>query len=245
LDDNLEQILAINPGRVIFGGDNTYADTYESLFGDNWDNWLTDDQSTNKLFAIPGNHDYDAEADLDAFKAFFAGNKGENKRYYAFVYGPFHFFMLDTDPRAEGLDYVDATTSVEDGEMMEWLRVQLAVSTAKYKIVVGHHGPYMSDTNYTPGNRWLRCPYKEWGADLYIGFHGHNFEHVEVDEFNYITAGIGGHSLRAFGANTSGTIHKQYNSNYGFLKLTGNCDSLTIALIDRDGTEQYSFEYTN
>ena len=246
LTDNLDQIEAIDPGRLILGGDLGYGHSYETVFGGRLeeDFGKTDDQSTNKVFAIPGNHDIDDDADLSDFYLNFAGNKN-NLRYYDFVYGPMHFFMLSTDSREEDGGYVDATTSTQNSVMGKWLQAKLALSTAKYKIVVGHHAPYTSDENNTPGNRWMRWPFKDWGADMYIDFHGHNAEHVQVSDFNYFTNGLGGHSKRDFGADTSGTILKQYNSDYAFYKLVGNCDALTVSFIDRNGTEVYSFEYTN
>jgi hypothetical protein len=245
LEENAAQIAVINPNAVLFGGDNTYDDVaYETVFGDLFSAWQTDDQSTNRLFAIPGNHDIDFDSTFAEFYSYFAGNKN-NKRYFSFVVGPMHFFCISTDSREPDSGYVDATTPITDGVMMKWLRASLAISTAKYKIVVGHHGPFMSDENNTPGNKWLDVPFKDWGAHLYIGGHGHNFEHSRKSGFDYLVCGLGGHSIRNFGAdNDADSIIKQFNSDYAFLSLTGSCSKLQIDLITRAGENPYTYEIT-
>ena len=128
--------------------------------------------------------------------------------------------------------------------MGEWLRVQLALSTAKYKVVIGHHAPYTSEVNYSPGNLWMRWPFKTWGAHLYINGHAHIAELAIVDGFPYLSCGIGGASLRGYGADTTGTQWK-YNSDYGFLKLTANCDALTVELMNRSSEVIQTVEITN
>lgn len=236
LSEVAEAILGESPGRIILNGDITYGEEYADVVGAYF-------PDLSKIFPTIGNHDIDFDSTLEAFQEYFTATLKGNKRYYDFVYGPFHFFMLATDPREEDGGYTNATTSTQTSAMGEWLRVKLAMSTAKYKIVVGHHAPYTSDVSYTPGNRWMRWPFKTWGANLYIGAHGHNAEYIIDDGFPYVQCGIGGHSLRAFGADTDADeIMEQFNSNYGFLKLTGNCSEATVELKTRAGVSVFTFD---
>jgi hypothetical protein len=241
--DVADAILAFSPNKILMGGDLSYSSVaYETTVDPYYGSYRTTNQLTNRLFAIPGNHDLD-EIGQAAFEAYFAGNKG-NKRYFTVVDGPIQFFFLSTDNNEPDGGYVNASTSTEGSIMGEWLRVQLALSTAKYKVVVGHHSPYTSEVVYTPGNLWMRWPFKAWGAHLYINGHAHNAELAVVDDFPYLTAGIGGASVRGFGAITTGSQWR-YNADFGFLKLTANCDKLTVELINRSSEVIQTVEITN
>lgn len=243
LADVMAAMIARSPDAFIGNGDLTYGGSYEDLIDAYLSDYRTDDQSTNKMFASAGNHDIDVVG-FSGFTAFFLGNKG-NKRYYSFVIGPMHFFVISTDPREADIGYIDAVTVADStAAMWEWLRVSLAMSTAKYKFVVGHHAPYTSDVSYTDGNKWLRQDYAGWGATAYIAGHAHNAEYIVVNGFPYFTCGLGGHSIRAFGAATTG-VQWQYNANYAFLELTADCDSTVVKLVDRTGAEIHEVEITN
>jgi hypothetical protein len=77
-----------------------------------------------------------------------------------------------------------------------------------------------------------------------IGGHAHNAEEIRVSDFPYITCGLGGASIRNFGAATDGTIVNQYNSDFSFLKLRATCSSFKAILTDRTGAEVYTTELT-
>ncbi len=241
-DDNsntdavIEKLLAQNPSLILTLGDNVYgSNDPETLFA-----------KFGSVTVKPcwGNHDYSdvSPNDLSALLALF--DLPNNERYYEVVAGPVHYFVLNSNTQEPNGGYVDATTSTQTSQMAIWLKLKMALSTAKWKVVIMHHAPYTSDSTHTPGARWMRWPFKTWGADLVLAGHGHNSEFIEVSDLPYVTCGIGGHSLRAFGANTSGTIKKQFNSNYGFLKLTAGCSELVLDLIDKEGNEQYSYTIT-
>lgn len=234
----VSSMKALSPGRIFTLGDNVY-DQGTAPFTTYFSDYITDDQLTNLFWPSWGNHDYDYGINL--LTAFFTLKN--NERYYTVVYGPVQYFILSTDPREMDGGYVNLVTSTETSIMGEWLKLQLAMSTAKWKVVIGHHSPYTSDVNNTPGNKWMRWPFKAWGADIYLGAHGHNFEDIIVDDFRYIVCGLGGHSIRAFGAATTG-VQRQYNSDYAFLKLTATCDELDVTLIDKQGTEIYGVALT-
>ncbi len=241
-DDNantdavIAQILGQSPSLILTLGDNVYGSSgAEALFA----------KFGTSIPVKPcwGNHDWDyGSGDLSELKDMF--ELANNERYYEVLSGPIHYFILDTDPREPDGGYADELTSTQASIMGVWLKVKLALSTAKWKVVIIHHPPYTSDVNYTPGAKWMRWPYRTWGADIVIGGHAHNFEHIQVSGLDYINCGIGGKSLRAFGADTTGTILKQYNDNYGFLKVQADCSALTAKLIDKDGTEVYSAALT-
>jgi hypothetical protein len=242
-DDNpntdavIAQMFLQSPNLIVTLGDNVYdANDPETLFAK-----FGTDVPVKPCW---GNHDWSdvAPNDLSALLGLF--DLPNNERYYDFVDGPVHYFVLDSDDREPDGGYIDATTSTQGSVMAIWLKVKMAVSTAKWKVVILHHSPYMSDASYTPGIRYMRWPFKTWGADVVMSGHGHVMEHVQTGSLDYFVCGIGGKELRAFGANTTGTILKQFDSDYGFLKLVSGCSDLVISLIDKQGEEQYSYTIT-
>jgi hypothetical protein len=235
LDDVAGIINGLAPKNLILGGDTTYDGADPEAI-------LAKFTTPEKKWFVPGNHDWDHDSTLQVFKDIYDYN-GSNGRYYTFVDGPVQYFIISTDPREEDVTYTDANTLIT-GPMVDWLSAMLALSTARWKIVIGHHAPYTSDENNTPGNRWIRLNYKAMGADAYIGGHAHNAEEIRVSDFPYITCGLGGASIRNFGAATDGTIVNQYNSDFSFLKLRATCSSFKAILTDRTGAEVYTTELT-
>lgn len=233
LADVESQVLGLNPSLLILGGDNVYSPNDPTTLFERF-------AGLKKRFAW-GNHDHDYSSDLSTLLPLV--EQENNEIYFSIVAGPCQYFFLATDSRAIDLGYTNSTTPI-NGVQKEWLSSMLALSTARWKIVVGHHAPYTSDVNNTPGNRWMRLDYKGMGADAYIGGHAHNFEHIQVGGFNYFTCGLGGSSIRAFGANTSGTILKQFNSDFAFLEMRATCDRYKVTLVDRHGNEIYDYELT-
>lgn len=187
-----------------------------------------------------GNHDYDRG--IAAITAYIPQNG--NGRYFSVVYGNVHFFVLSTDPRETDGGYVDASTSTENSIMGEWLRTSLAISTARWKVVIGHHTPYTSDVNNYPGNRWMRWPFKTWGADLYLCGHGHSAELVTIDGFNYLQNGLGGNSIRDLHSpRVTGSVWS-YNSDYAVSILTATCDTLKIDIRNQADVVVETFQLT-
>ena len=86
-----------------------------------------------------------------------SGTSG-SERYYDFVQGSVHFFMLDSD------DARASQTSM--AAQQAWLQQQLAASTSPFRVVVMHHAPYSSANHGSyPELQW---PYAVWGADAVI-----------------------------------------------------------------------------
>lgn len=240
LADNVAQIEGMNPQIVIPLGDNIYGaypiPTVDSLWGKYWSTrifpytgaYTAGTEQT--IWPAWGNHDWDynlqKELDFMTLK--------NNERYYSVVKGPVEFFIVSSDPRDPDLGYVNSATSTENSTMGQWLKVKLALSTAKWKVVVWHHPPYCSDINNTPGCAWMRWPLETWGANLLLNGHGHNYEDGLIGNLPWIVNGLGGKDIRAFGASTPSSQYL-YNQNYGFGILTADCDALTHKFYTRTG----------
>ncbi len=167
--------------------------------------------SGNRFFPTLGNHDYDDAGMTQiiiggkpytlptTFTNYFnlpgngipsSGTSG-NERYYDFVQGPVHFFMLNSN--AEGKPEREPAGIDSDSDQAEWLQEQLAASTSPWNIVHFHHAPYSSgvvDDNLRP--KWMRWHFAEWGADVVIAGHYHMYERIERDNIVYFVNGTGG-----------------------------------------------------
>jgi tartrate-resistant acid phosphatase type 5 len=174
------------------------------------------------FFPTLGNHDWDsgrAQAYLDYFEL------PGNERYYDFIQGPVHFFALDTDSREpDGV----GRSSIQ----AQWLHDQLAASTSTWNVVYGHHPPYTSGVRGPVD--WMRWPFKEWGATVYLCGHDHFYERLEVDGMLYIIDGLGGGPIYDFGLTGQGSQFR-YNKDYGALLVRADESQITFQFINRSG----------
>ncbi len=176
----------------------------------------------NSFYPTLGNHDWDslnAQPYLDYFTL------PGNERYYEFRQGPVHFFALDSDSREP--DGVGRSST-----QAMWLKERLAASDAAWKVVYAHHPPYSS--GYHGSVDWMRWPFKEWGADIYLSGHDHTYERLEVDGFPYIINGLGGGAIYRFKQPLPGSIVR-YNDGYGALLVIANENQVTFQFIDVNG----------
>jgi len=172
-----------------------YIYPYEGEYGDGAD--------VNRFFPVLGNHDWitsKARAYLDYFSL------PGNERYYDFVWGPVHFFALDSsanEPDGIGISSLQAA----------WLRSALADSTSPWKIVYIHHPPYSSGDVHG-STKAIQWPYEEWGADAVLAGHDHVYERIMQGGFPYFVNGLGGRSRYDFGEALPGS-EVRYQENYG------------------------------
>ncbi|HEY0376477.1 MAG TPA: fibronectin type III domain-containing protein [Pyrinomonadaceae bacterium] len=233
-----------NPSFIITVGDNNYPDgeaaTIDKTIGQFYHDFIYPyagsygaGATTNRFWPAVGNHDWDNKtgAPLSPYLSYFTLPGKE--RYYDFVRGPIHFFVIDSDSR-EPDGY--KSTSVQ----AQWLQTQLAIAAEPWKIVVLHHGPYSSRTSYTN----LQWPYREWGADAVFNGHAHVYERVLKDGFPYVTNGLGGESLGSFDTAVEGSMVR-YGSDYGAMRVTVTSTTLSFQFITRRGAviDSYSLSH--
>lgn len=240
LADNVAALESFNPQIVIPLGDNIYGNyptpSVDGIWGKYWSKRIHpytgtyEGGSENTIWPAWGNHDWDytlqKELDFLTLK--------NNERYYSVVKGAVEFFIVSSDPREPDLQYVNANTSTQNSIEGQWLRIKLALSTAKWKVVIWHHPPYTSDVNNVPGALWMRWPVESWGADMLLNAHGHNYEDGKIGNLPWIVNGLGGHSIRSFTGQIPQSFY-QYNDNYGFAILDADCDFLTHKFYTRTG----------
>jgi tartrate-resistant acid phosphatase type 5 len=223
-----------NPDFIVTVGDNNYPDGAASTIDRNIGKYYHDfifpyrgsygnGATSNKFFPSLGNHDWhapNAQPYLDYFTL------PGNERYYDFIKGSIHFFIIDSVSSEP-----DGTSSTS--QQATWLRNALAASTAKFDIVILHYPPYSSGSNHG-SNKTLQWPYKDWGADAVLAGHEHNYERLIVDGTLYIVNGAGGKSLYPFGTPIQGS-QVRYNSDYGAMRVEGFDNNIQFQFMTRTG----------
>ena len=184
-----------NPDFIITTGDNNYPNggtsTIDANIGQYYRQYIYPYQgiygtgsTVNNFYPSLGNHDWLITTGglpkpyLDYFSL------PGNERYYEFVRGPVHFFVLDSDPSEP-----HGTTS--NSTQGQWLQAALSASTKSWNVVYLHHSPYSSGPHGS--NTTLQWPYQAWGADIVLSGHDHDYERLFVNDFPYIVNGLGGY----------------------------------------------------
>jgi hypothetical protein len=217
-------------------GDNTYCiffdsslDPYDDCVGLYYHEWMKPylgkhgpgSPDENRFWPSMGNHDWDSK--LISYTTFFS--LPHNERYYDFVRGPVHFFMLSSDPREP-----DGVTA--DSIQGRWLQQKLAASIAKWKLVYMHHPPYTSSA-LRGNNTWMQWPFKQWGANAVFAGHDHAYERFDIGGLPYIVNGAGGMVTYTFKLTPEFGSHVRYNADWGAMRVEANDCAITYEFVNR------------
>jgi predicted MPP superfamily phosphohydrolase len=183
------------------------------------------------FFATLGNHDW-VLADSPAAEILRSA-KSETWRMpadrYSFVAGPVQFFALDTNllTRAQ----------------LDWLDAELGRSTARWKVVYGHH-PILAEgvygDNQTVGDKLM--PILRGRANLYLCGHEHDLEHIVGDGgVHLVIAGSGGASPYPMKASPRAAFAAAQN---GFAVIEADRRVLSVSLVDGDLNVLHRFAIT-
>lgn len=225
-----------NPDFIVTTGDNSYGSTaidtnigkyYQAYIG-NYVGAYGSGSATNRFFPSMGNHDYTDGGGSTAYFNYFT--LPNNERYYDFVQGPVHFFVIDSNPAGTGSAPGDgrSPTSAQG----TWLQAGLAASTAPWKIVYMHHPPFSSG-NVHGSETAMQWPYEAWGATAVLAGHDHTYERIVRDDngngtnMPYFVTGAGGMSLYGFVTPVAGS-QVRYSANYGSMRIQATSASITF-----------------
>jgi hypothetical protein len=225
------------PAFVITTGDDYYTPAggtgtarYDRSTGAYYSRWLKDintsgtirpsgEATINAFFPALGNHDYsDARPALRTYLTYFklpgTGfiNTSGNERYYDYVEGPVHFFVLNSNKQEPG---GTGSTSAQ----ARWLKRQLASSTSTWNVVYDHHPPYSSDKLHG-SSAYMRWPFAAWGADVVFSGHSHTYERITRGGITYFVNGLGGAPRYAFAATHVAGSARRFKADWGAQKVT-------------------------
>jgi tartrate-resistant acid phosphatase type 5 len=230
-------VASWHPTLVIALGDDYYDSAggtgtgkYARSVGTYYGRWYR----AGRFFPALGNHDYsDATPSPETYLHYFAlpgpglTSTSGNERYYDFVEGPVHFFVVNSN--AEEPDGITAVS-----KQGQWLRQALAASTSAWNVVYDHHPPYSSDRVHGSTVE-LQWPYRQWGADVVLSGHAHDYERILNDGMTYFVNGLGGAARYAFAESpVSGSVIR-YDAEWGAQRVTATDTALTFAFYDTRG----------
>ncbi len=191
--------------------------------------------TTNKFFPVPGNHDWYHLDGLDVYTDYFTLpgtgflNSSGNERYYDFVWGNIHFFMLDnygvglnqyTFPRHGNSGEPDMVG--ENSSQAGWFFTQIDNCVnihSHWRVVIAHIPPYSSCSKHgsDPGVQWQ---YKQAGAHVIISGHDHTYERLVIGGLTYIVNGLGGKSRYFFNPTPIPDSKARFRDDYGAQLVT-------------------------
>ena len=220
-------------GTVFTTGDNAYPsgtyDQFMSCYDPTWGRFK------ERTFPSAGNHDY-ATAPAEGYFRYFgaaAGNTGEG--YYSYKLGAWHIIVLNSNlPVASG--------SAQE----QWLRADLAAHPAACTLAYWHH-PLFSSGNLhgsNPGMKPIWQALYEYGADVVLNGHEHNYERFEPQTpegvfdpargIRQFVVGTGGMVRYRFGQPIANSVVRN-SDTFGVLKLTLHPGSYSWEFIPESG----------
>ncbi len=209
-------------------GDNIPSDGVTSTTDPRWKEVWEDNYNPLgiPIFASTGNHDW-GYAESPAAEILYSRNSRTWRMpalYYTCTAGPIQFFALATQAMSES--------------QLEWLDRELVRSTARWKIVYGHHPIYSHGSHGdTAGFDKSLLPVLKNRAQIYLVGHDHTPQHLKpaggVHFFVNPAAGQG--SRPAY----KGDRTLYTGSYHGFSVIEADANTLTFRFVDADGEVKY------
>ena len=210
------ELLDRIPGTVFTAGDNAYPSGTSEHFRDCYN--PTWGRHRGRTRPAPGNHEYEASGAAPYFQYFgeLAGPSGLG--YYSYGLGSWRVFSLNSEI---GIDAGSA--------QMAWLRGELSSNPTRCALAYFHKPLFSSGFHgdQIQMREMWRVLY-EFGVDVVIAAHEHNYERFAPQDFlgrfdsargiRQFIVGTGGTTLRAVGpAKPNSEVH---GSSWGVLVLT-------------------------
>jgi acid phosphatase len=236
---------------VISVGDNFYQDGVASVGDPHFRASFEDIYDAPSLqtpwHVALGNHDYRGNVDAQIAYSATSPRWGLPARCYARSEalpdgGSVDFFFLDTSPFVER--YRGSNTRIDDQDpkaQLAWFHAALARSTARWKIVVGHHPVFSGGRDHGSTvelMRDVRPLLDQYGVSAYFFGHDHDLQHIVVNGVSYIGCGAGADSRP-----TSMIDGSRFASDHpGFFAGRIAGDRLSFSFVDYAGATIYQAE---
>jgi acid phosphatase len=239
---------------IVSVGDNFYENGVKSVDDPQWQT------SFEQVYAAPalqvpwqvilGNHDY--HGNCDAQLAYAQTHPRWNMPARYFVQSlkvdaatTADFFYLDTTPMIKGYysifgaEKTRANVLTQDvPKQLAWFQAALAASTARWKIVIGHHPIYSGgghgDTAELVKN--ILPLLQQYQVQAYFNGHDHDLQHLQAGALNFFCTGAGS-QFRP----TVNTPHTKFaRACSGFTAVALSAERLDVRMIDDRGRLLYT-----
>lgn len=181
---------------VLLLGDNFYDDGVDSItdheFQDSFEEMYDPAVLNMPFYVVLGNHDYRGDVQAQLQYSEISDRWTMPGFYYRFsVPGDTdgeilaEFFAIDTTP----IDHQENTAT-----QLEWLEQALSASTARWKVVFGHHTIYSNGShgNSTLMQESIEPLLRTYGVDIYLCGHEHDLQLLQpVGGVHYAISGAG------------------------------------------------------
>jgi len=192
------------------------------------------------LYAVLGNHDWDAPADPQAQVDFDLMDKDPLWRMPAFYYS---FRFPEQGPSLLEVFVINSNNFASDPAGQAWLGQAIAASTAPWKIVALHH-PIFTNGSHPPdekGNYPTLMPIICGKVHLLLSGHNHLFSHMKNDRdacgYDQLVIGTGGRALYD-PTPSANVVYSEKSFGLGFFQATST--SMTFYFFRADGTQAYN-----
>ena len=180
----------------------------------------------NKFFGAPGNHDLDTDDGKHFFSYF--GTPAFHRKSF----GSIDLFFINSGYNTSG-DVVELSGNTAGSAQGLRIKSFAQASTAKFKVAVFHHPAYFDavlGASYEPYAA-LQWPFAEWGIQLVLNGHLHNYQRQTVDGCLHVVNGPMGSAARtSIQLNASANIADQ-----GFIRLYVTRNALIGRFINAEG----------
>ncbi len=228
---------------VLLLGDNFYphgvASADDPLFERDFEDVYDGKWLAVPFFAALGNHDHAGSIDGEIERTTRGTRWCMPDRHYQFRWlledgVALDFFAIDTTPIVEGDD--------ADREEVRWLEAALSRSSARWKVVFGHH-PIRSVAPRPELDRLaeqVEPLFRRHGVDLYLSGHHHCLEMFPPrDGLACVVSGAGG------GRDNAGVVEWTDDVEYaatggGFVAVRASRDELLLEFVRTDSTTQFA-----
>ena len=248
-----QSAAAIGSRFTISMGDNFYENGVTGIDDPQWQSSFETIYTAAALQSpwkvILGNHDYrgNVQAQLDYSRH--SPRWQLPARYYQLTEtlpdgSAADFFYLDTSPFIR--KYIGSKTDISGQDtdaQLAWLDAALTKSTARWKIVIGHHPVYTAlddsdgyDHDQPDLIARLNPLLVKHSIPLYICGHDHCLQVVQVAGITHVVNGAGSQTYDPGAAIRGGFA----SGAHGFMTIALGASKLDFALIDMHGTTLYA-----
>jgi predicted phosphodiesterase len=218
-------------GTVVTLGDNVYPAATAALLTQCYT--PTWGRHVHRMLAVPGNHDWEVSSGTPFFAYFGAAAGSDGRGYFSTTLGAWHVVGLNSNVAAG-----------PGSPQYEWLKADLAASTAACTVAMWHHPLFSSGPHGTsPQMRDVWRLLQQEGADVVLTGHDHDYERFApqdadgradprgIREFVVGTGGAPLYDKASAAPNSEISEHR----TFGVLRLTLKASGYTWQFVPIDG----------
>jgi len=232
----VNSIMAAEPAYqsvLLFAGD---------MVGNGDDEVMQDDQWFNRTLASPlemmakipiqscqGNHESSGAGFQKYWPYPYVGD-----RYWSFDYGPVHVAVLNLDEGQE--PYTPGSAQ------HNWLTNDLATTSKPFKIILAHHPAWGAGShgNEADIQTYIHPLAVQYGVQMYVNGHNHNYARAVVDGIHYVTSG--GFGASSYNVNPSADYVVVAIETMNLQKVDVSGNVMTVTSLDMGETVIDSFQ---